>query len=263
MSWRLLEFSSPNVYWDLAYDESIAKTDLGETSAHNTLRFWQTHRAVVIGRFQCVHKEVNLDYCEEKRILIARRFTGGGAVYQDKGNLNFTLRLHQTHEYVPRKLKELYEVYIGILVKALQSLSIPAEYDPFGSNVRIGKRKITGTAGWIKQGISFIHGTLLYDADLDALRESLNPLSTQPVYLRDQTRIRCMKSRRDVVTNITDEVKASPTLDAIKAAFVEHLEEFVAEPIKRGELGPEEKTTAQALYDSHYQHRSWNLGTLA
>ncbi len=263
MSWRLLDFSGSDIYWNLAYDEAIAKTDLGQGNSLNTLRFWQTHRAVVIGRFQCVHKEVNLKYCDDNEILIARRFTGGGAVFQDRGNLNFAFRLHQSHQYVPRNLQDLYEVFICTIVKALHSLDIPASFDPVGSCIRVGKKKISGTAGWIKQGVSFIHGTLLYDTDLASLYESLKPQPNQPKYLRDKTRIRCMDSKRDTVTNIVDEVDHAPSLSEIENAIVDHLEELSRTSIERGNLKEEERDAAQALYDSHYQHRSWNLGTLA
>lgn len=263
MSWRLLDHSSSDIYWNLAYDEAIAKTDLGEENTLNTIRFWQSDLAVVIGRFQCVHKEVNLRYCEDNGIPIARRFTGGGTVYHDLGNLNFSLRLHQTHEYVPKGLKDLYEVFISTLVKALVSLNIPAKFDPVGSCVRIGERKISGTAGWIKQGVSFIHGTLLYDADLVMLQKCITPPLKQPTYLRDKTRIRCMESKRDTVTNIRNEVEDTPNLDEIKISILEHLEELTGAIAEKRNLTKDEGDTAQSLYESQYQHRSWNLGTLA
>ena len=263
MSWRLLDDSNSDIYWNLAFDEAIAKTDLENNNTLNTVRFWQSDRAAVIGRFQCIHKEVNLKYCESNTISIARRFTGGGAVFHDRGNLNFALRLHQTHDYVPRGLKELYEIYIGSLVDALVAVNVPARFDPVGSCIRIGDRKISGTAGWIKRGVSFIHGTLLYNANLEMLEKSLTPMPRQPIYLRDRTRIRCMNSKRDIVTNIASEVADAPTLDEIKRSFLRKIEEMTGIKAQNGKLTKKELDTAQALYDSHYQLLSWNLGTLA
>lgn len=263
MSWRLLSDESLDVYTNLALDEALAKTDLGEKRTLNSVRFWRSHRAVVIGRFQCVHKEVNLSYCQENDISIARRFTGGGAVYHDVGNLNFSLRLHQSHDYVPRDLKELYQVFIGIITGSLNSLGIPVRFDPVSSCIRIGEKKISGTAGWIKQGVSFIHGTLLVDADLDMLRRCLDPPDSQQIYLRDRTRIRCMESKRDTVTNIIDEVDDCPTQSEIQAAIIENIEARVGVEIKKGQMTDEENNTAQALYDSQYTKPSWNLGTPA
>jgi lipoate-protein ligase A len=260
MSWRLLNEQDTDVHYNLAIDEAIAKTDLGAINTLNTIRFWQSSRAVVIGRFQCVHKEVNLAYCQDNNISIARRFTGGGAVFHDDGNLNFSLRLHQSYDFVPRGLKELYEVFIGKISESLNRLGIPARFDPVGSCVRIGAKKISGTAGWIKQGISFIHGTLLIDADLEMLQRSLSPPDNQQVFLRDRTRIRCMESKRDTVTNINMELEDGICVDEIKASILESLQDLSGTTILKKPLTKMEKDTAQALYESQYSLPSWNLG---
>ena len=99
MSWRLLNDQGSDIYQNLAVDEALAKTYMYSENTLNTLRFWESDKAVVIGRFQCVHKEVNLNYCKENEIAIARRFTGGGAVFHGPGNLNYSMRLHQIHDY--------------------------------------------------------------------------------------------------------------------------------------------------------------------
>jgi lipoate-protein ligase A len=263
MSWRLLDSHSSDVYHNLAIDEALAKTYLQSENTLNTIRFWESERAVVIGRFQCVHKEVNLDFCKKNDISIARRFTGGGAVFHDLGNLNYSLRLHQSHNYVPRGLKELYATFIGTITKGLNSLNIPAHFDPVGSNIRIGKKKISGTAGWIKRGISFIHGTLLIDADLENLQHSLKPPEGQPVFLRDKTRIRCMESKRDSVTNISLEVDDCPTRKEIQTAIIESLMEYTGTSIEEGVLTKAEVGTSQTLYQTHYKQASWNMGTPA
>jgi lipoate-protein ligase A len=261
MSWRLLNDIDSDIYYNLAVDEALAKTYLHSENSLNTIRFWKSNPAVVIGRFQCVHKEANLKYCEKNEISIARRFTGGGTVFHDLGNLNYSLRLHQSHSYVPRGLKELYKKFIGAIVEGLNSINIPARFDPTGSCIRIGDKKISGTAGWIKKGISFIHGTLLIDSDLEKLHESLNPPEGQPVYLRDNTRVRCMDSKRDIVTNIVDEVDNCPTNNEIRRAIVETVAMMVGTSICHSTLTQEELDTSQALYQTRYTQESWNIGT--
>lgn len=261
MSWRLLNDQGSDVFHNLSVDEALAKTYLHTENTLNTLRFWESEKAVVIGRFQCVHKEVNLEYCKKNNISIARRFTGGGAVFHDLGNLNYSLRLHQSHDYVPRGLKELYETFIGAITKSLNSINIPARFDPVGSCIRIGEKKISGTAGWIKQGISFIHGTLLIDADLENLQESLNPPEGQPVFLRDNTRIRCMDSTRAPVSNIAHEVDDCPTRDEIRGAIIETMAKLAGTSIDEGTLTQAEVDTSQTLYQTHYMQASWNMGT--
>lgn len=261
MAWRLIDEDSTDVYQNLAVDEAIARHTASQENKINTLRFWRSEKAVVIGRFQCVHKEVNLSYCEEKGIAIARRFTGGGAVYHDAGNLNFSICADRSEKFIPQTLKEIYELFIGNVSVALQSLDVPTQYDPVGSCIRIEDMKITGTAGWLKRGVVFLHGTLLINADLLMLRLSLSPTEGQPVYLRDRTRVRCMDSKRDNVTNIADQVKECPSDDEIKIAIAQSIEKFSEQPVQKGSLFQEEKDSAQALYQSRYSQSEWNQGT--
>lgn len=263
MSWRLIKEIDNDVYINLAIDESLARTLAAQEEKKNTLRFWRSESAVVIGRFQCVHKEVNIAYCEENQISISRRFTGGGTVYHDLGNLNFSICVDKRESYVPRSLKEIYERFIGGISEGLRSIGIPTEYDPVRSCIRIGDLKITGTAGWLKRGVAFLHGTLLVNANLQKLRESLDPPEDQPIYLRDRSRIRCTESKRDNVTNISDAVTVCPSLDEIRHAVIESIKTISGQTVENGALTKEEKDTSQVLYQSRYSKSSWNLGTPA
>ncbi|MHA1964445.1 MAG: lipoate--protein ligase family protein [Candidatus Thorarchaeota archaeon] len=263
MTWRLIDEDSKDVYQNLAVDEAVARFTANQETKLNTLRFWRSDRAVVIGRFQCVHKEVNLSYCEENKISIARRFTGGGAVFHDSGNLNFSICADRTEKYVPQTMKEIYESFIGNVSNSFQSLDVPTRYDPVRSCIRINDLKITGTAGWLKRGVAFLHGTLLINSDLPMLRQSLSPPEGQPVFLRDRTRVRCMDSKRDNVTNISEQVKDCPSDEAIKTAIVQSVEMSSGQAVQKGTLLQEEKDTAQALYQSRYSQSEWNLGTPA
>jgi lipoate-protein ligase A len=263
MTWRLIDEDSTDVYENLAVDEALARVKTDQEGMTNSIRFWQADKAVVIGRFQCAHKEVDLAYCEENKIGIARRFTGGGAVYHDLGNLNFSICVGRDETYIPRTLAEIYELFIGSISEALQSLGIPARYDPVRSCIRIDGLKITGTAGWLKRGVAFLHGTLLISSNLEMLAKSLAAPMDQPVYLRDRTRIRCMDSKRDGVTNISDEIVDCPSSDSIKKAMLKRIEEISKQSIGRGGLSQEEKDTAEVLYQSRYYQSEWNLGTPA
>ncbi|MEM3571714.1 MAG: hypothetical protein QW589_07300 [Candidatus Bathyarchaeia archaeon] len=91
---RLLEIEYSDPYMNLALEEAIfRKLFNGESQA--TLRFWRNFSAVVIGRFQCISLEVNEEACKRYGIQIVRRITGGGAVYHDEGNLNYSIFLHK------------------------------------------------------------------------------------------------------------------------------------------------------------------------
>jgi lipoate-protein ligase A len=260
MVWRVIEDGELDIYRNLSIEESLAKVNADLVEKTNTLRLWQSDKSVVIGRFQCVHKEVDLNYCQKEGIQIARRFTGGGAVYHGIGNLNFTICADQRRPYVSRSLKKLYQGFVGSIADGLREIGIPVAYDEKKSCLRIGKKKVTGTAGWIKQGVSFLHGTLLIDADIDTLKRSLDAPSGQTKYLRDRTRIRCKLSKRDVVTTISAEVSSRPSDAKIRAAIVRSVATFTGENVESGNLTQTEINTAQVLYQSRYSLDEWNLG---
>ncbi len=261
MQWRLLLEKGTDIYRNLAVDEALARESAKRTEKTSTLRFWIADRSVVIGRFQCVHEEVNLAFCSSQRISIARRFTGGGAVYHDLGNLNFTVCGDQKDPSVSRNLMEFYSTFIGAVTESLRSLGPDAEYDEDRACIRVRGRKVTGTAGWMKQGVSFLHGTILVSADLDTLRESLTPDDAQPAYLRDSTRIRCKKSKRDTVTNLKDEIERTPSMKEIQTAIVTAFRKVTGADFVKGNLTAQERDTSQALYQSRYSQSDWNLGT--
>jgi len=260
MIWRVLESGSQDIYSNLAVEEAIARANASREEKMNVLRFWKSDSAVVMGIFQCVHKEVNLQFCKESNISIARRFTGGGAVYQDTGNLNFTICADQKETFVKRTLPELYEVFIGGIAESLQERGIPAVFDPHRSCLRIRGKKITGTAGWVKQGVSFIHGTMLIDSNLKALNQSLNVPDGQPPHSRDR-KIRCMESKRDTVTNISNEIGFRPTDIEIQTAIIGAIESISETLACPGKLMEDELEIAQSLYQTRYSQTKWNMGT--
>ena len=123
--------------------------------------------SVVIGSNQAVVNEVDMDFCIDKGIRIIRRMSGGGAVYHDFGNMNYTFIREKTD-------RALSSDFLIPVVDVLVSLHVPAE---------IGKRKdlwlngfkISGTAAHISRGRQLHHGTLLYDAEIGFLQKALSP----------------------------------------------------------------------------------------
>ncbi|RLI55773.1 MAG: hypothetical protein DRO93_11705 [Candidatus Thorarchaeota archaeon] len=260
MTWRLIDESETNIFRSLAVEEALARVNAEREKKINTIRFWRSPPAVVLGRFQCAHKEANFDFCDENHIPIARRFTGGGTVYHDLGNLNFSLCMDQSCCFVPRTLPELYWNFIGGIASGLQEIGIPVNFDAHRSCLRIGGKKITGTAGWIKRGVSFIHGTLLIDADLERLSWSLSAPPGQTVYLRDPKNTRCMESKRDVVTTISCELGEAPPLPEIKDVIIRALERISESEVRPGRLTDREREVAEILYRERYSRPEWNLG---
>ena len=252
-----------DVHRNLAVEEALARVCAASPTKVNTLRFWKSSRAVVIGRFQCVHKEVNLKYCANNDIAIARRFIGGGAVFHDGGNLNITFCLDQKNASVARTLYEVYWNFFGALAEALRQLGLHARYEPVRASVRIGSKKISGTAGWMKQGVAFIHGTLLINSDLEMLKQSLQAPPGQQEYNREDGRVRCKDSKRDTVTSVVQEIDQVPRERVIKSAIVKSIEDLCGCTFTPGELTEEEVDSAESLYSTRYSRDEWNLGVVA
>ncbi|NHI82755.1 MAG: lipoate--protein ligase family protein [Candidatus Thorarchaeota archaeon] len=261
MPWRLLEENGRDIFRNLAIEEALARVNVESKKKMNTLRFWRTDSAVVLGRFQCLHKETNIRFCEAHKIAIARRFTGGGTVYQDKGNLNFSICADRREDYAKGTLPELYKSFVGCIAEALQKIGVPAEFDEYRSCIRIDGKKITGTAGWIKQGIAFIHGTLLIDSNIDILLQCLDAPEKQPVYLREG-RTRCMESKRDIVTTIHREVDSPPSVEEIKTAITNGIKEITRDILILKTLTMTEIQHSELLYQNRYSHANWNRGEL-
>ena len=150
--------------WNMAFDEFVLESlPLEEPVFY----LWRNAPSVIIGLNQSAYAEVNLPYLREHGITLARRVTGGGAVYHDLQNLNYTIAGKS------RDLNEDYPDYLHLVVNALRSLGVPAELS--GRNdIMVEGRKCSGYAKRVWKDRLMVHGTLMYDVDLPVLAEALN-----------------------------------------------------------------------------------------
>ena len=151
-------------HFNMAFDESVMELlPLEEPLFY----LWQNRPAVIIGLNQSAYGEVNLPYLEESGIALARRVTGGGAVYHDLGNLNYSIvgRTADMDADLPR--------YLTLVCDALRSLGIPAEVS--GRNdILVEGRKCSGYAKRLSRDRMMIHGTLMFSVDLETLTRALD-----------------------------------------------------------------------------------------
>lgn len=155
---------STDAAFNMAFDEfMLEQLPLDEP----VFCLWQNAPAVIVGLNQNVYTEVNLPYLRAHDIQLARRVTGGGAVYHDLQNLNYTIAGRATN------LEADYPYYMQLMVKALRSLGVPAEQN--GRNdILVKGQKVSGYAKRVWKDRIMIHGTLLYDVDLNALSQVLS-----------------------------------------------------------------------------------------
>ena len=160
---KYLQNSSLDPHFNMAFDEFC----LEQLKADEPVFYlWQNRPSVIIGLNQSAYAEVNLPYLREKGIVLARRVTGGGAVYHDLQNLNYTITGRI------RDLETDYPAYVETMARALRQLGVPAEVS--GRNdILVDGRKCSGYAKRVSKDRLMIHGTLMYDVDIDTLTQVL------------------------------------------------------------------------------------------
>lgn len=212
------------------------------------LLFYVNAPSIIIGRNQNTIEEINPDVVRARDIRVVRRISGGGAVYHDLGNLNFSfLSPHVSGRF------NRYEHFTRPVIEVLQALGVPAELG--GRNdILAGGRKISGNAQFASGGRMFSHGTLLVDSHLDDVVDALRP---RPGKVESKG----MKSIRSRVANIGEFTAAPLTVDALRDRILDRL--FgTADPARLPQLGLDEADWAEvrALAGRKYATWEWNFG---
>ena len=192
------------IYFHLAAEEYLLKQ-----GNEDIFMLWQDTPSVVIGKHQRLRSEVDQEWAEREQVHIARRFSGGGAVYHDLGNVNLTFiettsRLPEFVTYLQRTLDFLNSM--GLMAIGGERLGI-----------YLNGLKISGSAQCLYKDRVLYHCTLLYDTDLTALHQALNP---EPM-VDDETlsSVYAVPSVRSEVTNIRRHLSAGTVTDFKEKAF--------------------------------------------
>lgn len=192
-------------YKNIAFERQL--TEMHKEGA--TLFLWQNDNCVVIGRNQNAYVECNLEYLKENDIKLSRRYSGGGAVFHDLGNINYTLVMKESEYDVDYAKKYLYE--------ALKNIGFDVEFS--GRNdITIDGAKFSGQAYFFYNNMHVLHGTLMFDLNLGALGKCLTP-SKQKLASKG------IKSVRSRVVNLK-QIKPDITVEEIKASLIQSFEKF-------------------------------------
>ena len=160
-----LETNSQDPAYNLAFEEYV----LTHCRDGNYLILWQNHNSVIIGRNQNTAAEINRGFVDSHGIRVVRRNTGGGAVYHDLGNLNYSF-ITDAADVGQRDSHQFTQP----VVRALCSMGLDAETS--GRNdILVSGRKVSGTAQQLRNGRILHHGTLLFDSNADMIAGALNP----------------------------------------------------------------------------------------
>ncbi|MEC2078558.1 lipoate--protein ligase, partial [Metabacillus fastidiosus] len=182
---------------NLAIEEYCLKNlDPNETY----LLFYINEPSIIIGKNQNTIEEINTDYVEKESIHVVRRLSGGGAVYHDLGNLNFSFITKDDGDSFHN-----FRKFTEPVVKALQKLGVNAELSGRNDLVAEG-RKISGNAQFATRGRMFSHGTLLFDSEIDHVVSALK-------VRKDKIESKGIKSIRSRVANISEFLKEEITIE--------------------------------------------------
>ena len=228
---------------NLALEEYVLRH---KPTAEDCLLFYVNAPAVIIGRNQNTVEEIDPAVVAARGITVVRRLSGGGAVYHDGGNLNFSFLT----PFAPERFNR-YDAFLGPVLAVLRDLGVPAELG--GRNdVTVGGRKISGNAQFTTLQRMFSHGTLLVDADLDAVTAALRP---RPGKVESMG----VKSVRSRVANISE--FAAVTVPRLRALILERI--FgTADPARLPSLPMDDADWAavDALVASKYGNPAWTYG---
>ena len=234
---------NPNIHphYNMAFDEyCLESLPIDEPVFY----LWQNKPSVIVGFNQEVNTEVNLEYLNQQGITLARRVTGGGAVYHDFGNLNYTI-VGRSED-----LERDYPEYTSLMMKALQALGVPATIS--GRNdILVEGKKVSGFAKRVCKNRLMVHGTLMYNVDVDVLTHVLNPSNSK-------LQSKGIASVRSRVANLCDYL---PELTDIHT-FKNRLEEILSNGYADAEyqLSKEDLANIQRLADEKFSTWEWNYG---
>jgi lipoate-protein ligase A len=234
-----------DAHLNLALEEYVLRHKMAED---DLLLFYVNAPAIIIGRNQNTIEEINADVVEARNIAVVRRVSGGGAVYHDLGNLNFSFMTRDVRGRFNR-----YDRFNGPVVEVLRELGVHAEIG--GRNdILVGERKISGNAQFATPDRMLSHGTLLLDTNLDDVTAALRP---KPGKVESKG----MKSIRSRVANIMEFLETPIGVDELRERILERI--FGTRDrahIPSVALDAADWYAVRALRDKKYGSWSWNYG---
>lgn len=226
-----------DIYFHLAAEEYLLKQ-----GNDDVFMLWQDTPSVVIGKHQRLQSEVDTEWAERERIHIARRFSGGGTVYHDLGNVNLTFI--ETVSRLPE-----FITYLQRTLDFLASIGVMAEGDE-RLGIYLDGLKISGSAQCVHKDRVLYHCTLLYDTNLTVLNKVLNPESLAD----DETlsSVYAVPSVRSEVTNIRKHFSVGTVDDFKENAF-----QYFCKSQRVSSFSEEEIVAANQLRNEKYIGKEW------
>lgn len=237
---KILHLTNTNIFYNLAVEEFLLKN-----SSDDFFIIWQSENALVFGKHQNVFEEINTAYAIENKINLARRISGGGTVYHDLGNVNFSFILNK------KEGKQIdFEYHTKPIFEYLKSLTLNVNYSD-RHDIFIDKLKISGNAEHVFKNRVLHHGTLLYNTDLNKLEDSL-------FISKNKHNSKSIKSVSKKVTNISNYTSENNI-----TKFISNLKLFVLDYCKistEQTLSDTDILTIKNLQKNKFESDYWVFG---
>ncbi|MBW8381276.1 MAG: lipoate--protein ligase [Youngiibacter sp.] len=232
---------SNNPYYNLALEEYVFKNLKGEY-----ILLWINSPSIIVGRFQNIVEEVSIPYARANNIDIIRRVTGGGTVYHDLGNLNFSFITEpDSIENIDLKAHNL------VIVRALSKIGVKCELNSRNDIIIEGK-KISGSAQSINHNRVLNHGTLLFDSQLEMLN---NALSVK----RGKIESKGIKSVSNSVINIKPFLNEDIDILTFKKLLLEGIYSSLNLEASEYKLNSDDIKNIESIAESKYRTWEWNF----
>ena len=233
---------STNPYYNLALEEYILKE-----FAQECFMLWQNSPSIIVGKNQNTLSEINVDYVREHNIPVVRRLSGGGTVFHDLGNLNFTFIVNDAeNSFVD------FKKFTLPIIEVLRKLSVNADLS--GRNdLTISGKKFSGNAQYKFKNRLLHHGTLLFTSNIADLTSALK---VDPSKFEGKG-IKSVESR---VTNISEHLKKPLVIAEFKQMIMEHIEASHKE-FDFYKLTSQDISTVVKLVQEKYSTWEWNFGS--
>lgn len=227
---------------NLAIEEYALKNlDINETY----LLFYINEPSIIIGKNQNSIEEINTEYVESNGIHVVRRLSGGGAVYHDLGNLNYSFITKDDGDSFHN-----FRKFTEPVIAALNQMGINAELSGRNDILAEG-RKISGNAQFSTKGRMFTHGTLLFNSEMDHIVSALR-------VKKDKIESKGIKSVRSRVANISEFLTEKLSVEEFRSALLKFI--FQGEEVTEYVLTEEDWEKIHQLSKERYQNWDWNYG---
>lgn len=208
------------------------------------LMLWRNSSAVIVGKNQNTFAEVNAEFASQNCVQVIRRMTGGGAVYHDLGNVNYSLLITERHPGA-----DSFARFARPVVETLQKMGLPALFS--GRNdIEVEGKKVSGSAQCCVKDRTLFHGTLLFDANMEMLSKVLNPSKMK----MESKGVRSVRARVGNLKALLPEMSVEQFIEELKG----HLQHFAGVP---EEVPAEWIAKAELLACEKYRTWEWNWGT--